>query len=190
MALYRCTTVKQGVEAPYLNLSWRNVYTVEASSYDAALAVADLIAVQEMIFHSDKITCTRVTAHLVTEPPRRTGAQLGVTRPGEYAGVGDPWPLWNVVRVDFFDAGVGRPERKFYRVGLHDGMVTADLEILGTYVSPTLNSGLGGIIGLTNYVGPSGEAHDTFAIHPTVAMRQIGWHRRRRPGFVRGYVPV
>lgn len=189
MALYRCTTVHQGIAAPYLESRWRNVYTIEADSYDSALAGVDVMAGYEQEFHTDKVACTHVTAHLVTEPPHRTGAQLAVDRPGLYSPVGDPWPLWAVVRVDFTDTGLGRPERKYYRVGLHDGMVEADLTLLGTYRT-VIEGALAGMAGLANYVGPSGEQHNGYFLPDPISNRQTGWHRRKRPGFVRGYVPA
>jgi hypothetical protein len=46
------------------------------------------------------------------------------------------------------------------------------------------------LFGTLPYVGPSGErpvSYETF--HP-VQNRQLGWHRRSRPGFRRGWVPV
>jgi hypothetical protein len=189
MALYRCAVIKVGNASPYLGVTWRNVYTLEAASYDAALAAADVIAGHEAVFHTDKVSIPRVTAHLVTEPARRVGATLEIDRAGLYSPVGDPWPLYNTVRVDYPDVGVGRPERKYYRVGLHDGMVQADLGLLGTYQS-IVNDACVGITDLANFVGPSGEGHGPPAVHHGVQMRQQGWHRRRRPGFVRGYVPV
>jgi hypothetical protein len=189
MALYRCSVAKRGVEAPYLGQRWRNVYTIEAATYGAALAAADVLAGHEMVFHTDKVLAYEVTAHLVTEPPRRVGAQLGIDRLGEYAPVGDPWPLWNTVRVTWADVGVGRPESKYYRVGLHDGMVDAAMQLLGTYKGIVLGE-VAVMATLTNFVGPSGEAHASYNVQDAVQMRQLGWHRRRRPGFVRGYVPV
>lgn len=190
MALYRCATLKEGVDEPYVGQRWRNVYTLEAADYGAALAAADVLGSYEMTFHTDKVRMYAVTAHLVTEPPHRVGAQLASIRPGEYVPSGDAWPLWNCLRIDFQDVGVGRPERKYYRVGLHDGMVTPLLTLLGTYLSPTVNDGADLIANLANYVGPSGEGHSGFLIHNSVQMRQQGWHRRNRPGFVRGYVAV
>jgi hypothetical protein len=189
VALYRTAVVKVGVESPYLGARWRNTYTVEAPDYSSALAAGDVLALNEMIFHSNKVKAIEVTAHLVTEPPRRVGAQLSIDRLGAYDPVGDPWPLWNVVRVDFLDVGIGRPERKFYRVGLHDGMVTSDMLLLGTYQT-VVHSGVNVMVALANFVGPSGEAHSLASLHEPVQMRQTSWHRRRRPGFVRGYVPV
>lgn len=190
MALYRVANVHEGIAAPYLGLRWRNIYTIEAASYDAALAAGDVIGVYESTFHTDKTRIFRVTAHGVFEPPRRAGAVMEVNRPGEYSPVGDAWPLWNCVRADFPDVGLGRPERKYYRVGLHDGMVQADLTLLGTYRS-IFFGGVENILSVANFVGPSGEAHSGApGINESVQMRQIGWHRRTRPGFRRGYVAV
>jgi hypothetical protein len=191
VALYRVAVVYQWIMSPYQGFTWRNVYTIEADSYSSALAAGDVLAGEAAVFHTDKTRAVRVTAHLVTEPPRRTGAQMGIARTGEYSPVGDPWPMFNTIRCDFPDVGLGRPERKYYRVGLHDGMVQADGTLLGTYAS-IVQGQLNTMSSLSNYVGPSGEQHvvDGASLNPSVQMRQIGWHRRQRVGFKRGYVPV
>jgi hypothetical protein len=38
--------------------------------------------------------------------------------------------------------------------------------------------------------GPNGEPLITAEVQTAIQMRQIGWHRRVRPGFKRGWVPV
>jgi hypothetical protein len=191
VALYRTAVVYQGIVSPYERLTWRNVYTIEADSYSSALAAGDVLAGLVAVFHTDKTRAVRVTAHLVTEPPRRTGAQMGIARTGEYSPVGDPWPMFNCIRCDFPDDGLGRPERKYFRVGLHDGMVQADGTLLGTFAS-IVQAQLNTMTSLSNYVGPSGEQHTTDAasVNPVVQMRQLSWHRRQRAGFRRGYVAV
>lgn len=189
MALYRVTIPKQYISGAFVGFrGWRNVYTVEADTYESALAVGDVIAEQEMLFHHFTIGVTRVVAHLVTEPFRRVGRVFETERPGQYPSTAEALPDWNVVRVDYADVGVGRPERKYYRVGLHADMVTG-LVLEPVFFSAVLDA-TGFINGLTNYVGPSGEQHASRTVQPLIAMRQRGWHRRQRPGFVRGYVPV
>jgi hypothetical protein len=189
VALYRVTIPKRFTSGAFTSeREWRNIYTVEADSYDSALAVGDIIAAHEMGFHHTTIGVVRILAHLVTEPPRRTGKELGTSRTGLWTSTADGLPLWNVVRVDFPDVGVGRPERKYYRVGLRKDMITG-LVLESSYYDNVV-AHVSEIAGITNYVGPSGEQHNLFVVDSLVAMRQRGWHRRRRPGFVRGYVPV
>jgi hypothetical protein len=190
MAIYRCAIVKQGIGAALGGHVWRNIYDIEAADYDTALAGVDVIRAQEMIIHTDEVYFTHVTAHLVTEPPRRTGAQLSVNQYGlrSASGLGDLLPLWNVVRVDYLDVGIGRPERKYYRLPLHESDTTG--LVLESSLYDDISTAASIIANLTNYIGPSGETHQGADVKPLVNMRQVGWHRRRRPGFVRGYVAV
>lgn len=189
MALYRVTVPKGFTSGPFVGQrEWRNVYTVEADSYESALAVGDVIAGHEMTFHHTEIGVKRILAHLLTEPARRVGKEMATDRPGGWTDTSEALPLWNVVRVDFTNVGVGRPERKYYRTGLRASMVTG-LVLDGTYFLG-VEGGASSILALTNYVGPSGEQHDGYIVDSLIAMRQRGWHRRRRPGFVRGYVAV
>lgn len=189
MALYRVTIPKRFTSGDFTaEREWRNVYTVEADSYDSALAVGDVIATREMDFHTADVGVSRILAHLVTEPARRVGKEMATSRTGVLAIVGSLLPLWNCVRVDFTDVGVGRPERKYYRPPLRTSMVEGLVLSSGFFGS--VDTAVANILALTNYVGPSGEQHDGVIVRPLVQMRQRGWHRRRRPGFVRGYLPV
>lgn len=190
MAIYRCAINKEGITANTRGHSWRNIYDVEAGSYDDALAAADVIrAFEQPLFTSD-VQFTTVTAHAVTEPPRRVGAQLAVNSPGgrDPADLGEVLPLWNVARIDYLDTGIGRPERKYYRLPLYSANVVG-LE-LSSELRAALQAMADNIVGLTNYVGPSGEGHSSALVVVPISMRQLGWHRRKRPGFVRGYIPV
>jgi hypothetical protein len=188
VAIYRTVIPKEIVSGPMVGKTWRNVYDIEAADYDSALAAADVIAGYEMNFHADIVHVKEVTAHLVTEPARRVGKQLGIDRPGILTPTGSLLPFWNCVRVDYLDTGVGRPERKYYRPPLFtsqvEGLVLEStfFDLVGTWAAQ--------IFALTNYIGPSGESHAGYVVNPLVQMRQEHWHRRRRPGFVRGYVPV
>lgn len=189
MALYRITIPKRFTSGDFTaEREWRNIYTVEADSYDSALAVGDVIAGYEMQFHTSEVGVERVIAHLVTEPARRVGKLLLVSRTGSITPAGDLLPLWNCVRVDFSDVGVGRPERKYYRLPLMTSFVNG--LVLDSVAFTNVQGAVDNILGLTNYVGPSGEQHDSAVVHSLIQMRQRGWHRRRRPGFVRGYVAV
>jgi hypothetical protein len=86
MALYRVTIPKRFVTGDFTaEPPWRNVYTIEADSYASALAAGDIIAGHEMTFHMSDVGVTEIVAHLVTEPARRVGKILVVSRSGEIA---------------------------------------------------------------------------------------------------------
>jgi hypothetical protein len=188
VALFRVTIPKIFTGASFVGHTWRNVYVVEAPDYDTALAVGDTISIHEIDFHTVDVTIPEIVAHAYTEPARRVGKQLAVNRQGLLAFDDEYLPLWNCVRVDFIDSATGRPERKYYRVPLQKKDITG--LILESTLYSTVNVACASIMALTNYVGPSGEGHSSQVVSSLVQMRQTGWHRRKRPGFVRGYVPV
>jgi len=84
---------------------------------------------------------------------------------------------------------VGRPELKYLRLGMNvenieNGVWSGEVvtAIQTNYATP--------LAGNLEYVGPSGEAHTGAVVSPNIQMRQLGWSRRTRPGFKRGWVPV
>lgn len=190
MPRYRVTIPKEVISGPLTGRRWRNVYMVEADSYDSALAVGDLIASQELLFHSNIVGVKEISAHLTggTLPPRTVGKILAVNRVGDTAPAGSLLPFWNCVRVDYVNTDTGRPERKYYRPPLYTSQVTG-LVLEGTFFT-LIQDHVAVIAGYANYVGPSGEQHAAAVVDSLVQMRQTGWHRHKRPGFIRGYVPV
>lgn len=188
MALYRVTIPKLFTGSTFQGHVWRNVYVIDAADYDTALAVGDVIAENEMTFHTEDVHVSEIVAHAYTEPARRVGKLLAVDRTGAMPFDDEYLPLWNTVRVDFIDSATGRPERKYYRPPLQKKDING--LVIDTGFHANVGVAANNILSLTNYVGPSGEGHNSVTVLPLVQMRQTGWHRRTRPGFVRGYVPV
>lgn len=188
MTLYKCTIFKRNTSAFYPAESWSNVYTIEESTALEAQGVAASAAILE----ADAMFETAVVYRINTVDPAATTDRrsIGVNYPGTrpVAGLGSVLPLFNTVRVIFSD-DVARPESKFLRNTLAAdnvelGQVSAELvtELTAGY--------LAGILALNQIVGPSGETFTTGLVQKAVQMRQLGWSRRSRPGFKRGYVPV
>jgi hypothetical protein len=103
--------------------------------------------------------------------------------------VGNLLPLFCTYRLAFTDR-VKKPEMKYLRRPGWSDQLTAGgawsteflTEVVTLYANPLLD--------MPEFVGPSGERPTSVFIDPAVQNRQLGWHRRTRPGFRRGWVPV
>lgn len=186
MGVYKVEIVKAFTEGAAIN-SWMNVYHVNAASIGDAAALADNFTNAERALANDNI---HFLSKRVSDPthvePSRTDTLGGIS--GDQAWGTDIIPLWNVTVVDFRDASGGRMERKYYRTGFTvdqlDGS-SIDATVLANYqaVMDTLVS----IV--ISMCSPSGDSVVEAIVHPIIGMRQLHWHRRKRPGFHRGYVP-
>jgi hypothetical protein len=97
-------------------------------------------------------------------------------------------PFFNTVRMVLNDTE-GRNQSHYLRGYL------AEANVEGFNVSGELRTAmetdvLGGVLGVLGLRGPNGESITGGTIQSAIQMRQIGWHRRTRPGFKRGWVPV
>jgi len=100
---------------------------------------------------------------------------------------GDPLPGWNVAR---FQASVNTGARAhtwFLRCGLTEADVAGQL--LTATMLGVIDNFLTALEALGTFVDKDGEAFTVFSRDDRVHMRQLGWHRRTRPGFKRGWVP-
>lgn len=111
-----------------------------------------------------------------------------VTLPGTRVVTGDVLPAWNVVKVQFRAREGGRPSTFYLRPGL-----TTD-DIVGQNFVTAFNDAaadfVAAAIAVVGFADPAGAQMISGNADPQVRMRQMGWHRRTRPGFKRGYVPV
>lgn len=184
MALHKVTIYKR------LNTSespkWTNVYWIEALGFNTALDAGQGIADIEKTILTDLGVIYRITAQLATGG---TIASRVVNIGGLRAIAEDVLlPLFNTVRVILSD-DLGRPESKYLRAALGEADVVGFsigtdtvIDLYANYVTPLL-----AVLGLR---GPNGEAISSGIVQLPVQMRQRSWHRRTRPGFKRGYVPV
>lgn len=183
MALHK-VTIRKRWEAVTGN-EWVNVYNIEALGPNSAIDAGETIAGYEMAVSPASVHVVRITAQAVT------GGAV-VQRAVDIAGAltVDPVnmvPLFNTVRVVLTDE-VGRSESKYLRALIAeanlDGInITNELQdaVQDGYATPLI-----AVLGLR---GPSGETISAASTQKLVQMRQIGWSRRSRPGFHRGYVP-
>jgi hypothetical protein len=166
---------------------WRNVYHLNAASIGDANLIADTIINAEEAMHSDQVDflSKRIsdTAHL--EPTITT---FLTAQNGDQSWGVDQLPFWNVCRVDFRDASGGRMERKYYRLGLTLSEVDGTKISVGivTTLQAVIDTLVSDVIALCS---PTGDTVVEGVVDVRVGMRQLHWHRRKRPGFHRGYVP-
>ena len=168
-----------------IQATWTNKYRLQTTDLGTAQTLAAAIMAME----------TAITKDVVTIGPYRLDEVAGdgqvATGPAaNFGGVtaGAPLiPLWNVVRVVFYDTA-GRPEQKYLRLPLaedeqDDGVLTEALtDLVQTEYADPLSGEL-------EYVGPNAEAHSgAFRVVPLVQMRQLHRKRASRPGFHRGWI--
>jgi ribosomal protein L24 len=187
VGVYKLEVVK-GLESSLNQVRWRNVYNLNTPTLNDAFSIADTIVNIEANIHSTNVTMLQKIVSDPTRVERRMAFSYAATH-GSRVASGAIIPDWNVVGVTFFPASNPRPERKYYRVQLGEG------DIVGSAIETTvvdiiqaqMDAMLGAVIALC---APNGDSVESAEVHSLVAMRQLNWHRRSRPGFRRGYVPV
>lgn len=184
MALFKVTTHKR-LEA--LNgEQWVNTYYIDTLGPNSALDAGQLIAGLEMAVTASAVVAWRVSIKELPDGP--TGLRA-ISIPGEVTS--DPVnlvPMFNTVRVILTDT-FERTESKYLRACILEANVSG-FNISGElrdFIQDNYASPLVGVLGLR---GPNGETITGASVQQLIQMRQLGWHRRSRPGFRRGWVPV
>lgn len=184
MALYRVTIFKR-LEA--LNgEQWTNVYHVDALGAASALDAGETIANLEANVLIQAVTIFRIS---VKELPDGATALRAVTIAGDIdIDPANMIPMFNTIRCTFTD-DVGRSESKYLR-----GRI-GEINVQGFNISGELRDEVNTlyaqeILGVLGIRGPNGETLESASVQQLIQMRQLGWHRRTRPGFKRGWVPV
>lgn len=166
---------------------WTNTYHVQTVGPEEALIAGESIGNAEAAFHADLVNFWKIR---VTDPTHlqfpRTFFFEGVS--GERVASGLILPQWNVVDVRLQPLSFARQDAKFYRVQLGEGDVDGAAlgATLRSLVQDTWDALIDSVVPVVN---PAGSTIITAAVSPLVGMRQVGWHRRTRPGFHRGYIP-
>lgn len=187
MPLYKVRTYKHCNDAN--GEKWENVYTVLTSSPAAALTNGAFFKDAEQSVSYDWVSFDGFDVTLAAGGPviAKTLAYFGQGALAS-AGLGGLLPLFNTVKVTFFNA-LGRPEVKYLRLGANANNI-GSFDWDGAFVTYVDDHYTQVVVGNLEYVGPSGEFHASAVTAPQVQMRQVGWHRRSRPGYKRGWVPV
>lgn len=184
MALFRVTVYKR-LDA-LDNPTWSNIYYCDTLGVNSALDFGSLVGGYEMTCSPEAVHVTRLTAKPMG------GGQIGI-RSVDIGGelVVDPAnliPLFNTVRVVFTDS-VERSESKYLR-----GMI-AEANVQGFQIDGELKDYINDhyaqpVKSALGFRGPNDETIAAATVQQRIQMRQIGWHRRTRVGYKRGWVPV
>lgn len=164
---------------------WTNDYWVDALGLNDALAKGEQLAIYEQPLYCPDIALFKVTAQLEPHTPVAT---KGIAHAGSRSvSANDLISLFNTVRVTYLDE-FERPEQKYYR-GVLIGADVAGINIVTDTLIDVIGPVATDIAGYSFLRGPHGEGISGHLTHRPVQMRQVGWQRRSRPGFHRGWVP-
>lgn len=187
MARYRVTLHKHFFDHDGFK-PWSNVYYLETSSVEVALDGAVAIAMIEKKVLKEYVKIFRV--HAVQDAIlHQPGGSREVDIQGEVTGDFNLMlPLFNTVRITFSD-GVGRPSTRYFRCPLQEDEIEGG-QLIGAFIDDMNVNYCAYIISLPGMVSNSGDEYTDAVTQPGVQMRQTDWHRRTRPGYKRGWVPV
>jgi hypothetical protein len=186
MPLYRGTTFKRSIT---YGLKWSNVYTLLCATVTDALTTIQALRELERACSYDTVEFyAESVVNVADRLDRRHHGTAVYTGALATTGLGGPLPLFLTNRIVYFD-NVGKPEMKYMRFGAQRNNLSLgqwDGEWI-TFVTDTFADPL---FGTLEFVGPAGNRPTGFEVEQLVQNRQLGWHRRTRPGFRRGWVPV
>jgi hypothetical protein len=165
-----------------------NTYVVDGGltaddAWERANEVAEALAGTVM---PPNVVCTEVS---IFNKDVVNGVQnRAVTIPGTRTVTGDALPAWNVAIIQGSASSGARVHTWHLRIGLTEDDVAG--QVLVTAVNDAINA----LTVAWNLVplihDKDGAAITDWVQTDLVHMRQMGWHRRVRPGFKRGWVPV
>lgn len=136
----------------------------------------------------------------VLNPPNVVIYQVGIYNPDTINGIqnrpvslvgaravtGDPLPAWNVARIQSSVNIGSRIHTWFLRMGLTEDDVTG--QTLSSDVQDAISAFFTGINLVGTFTDKDGGLFVNWGQDEFVHMRQMGWHRRTRVGFHRGWV--
>jgi len=106
---------------------------------------------------------------------------------GTRAVTGSALPGWNVARFQSTATDGGRVHTWFLKMGLTEDDV--DGQLLEGAVTGAISNFLTALDALGGFCDKDGQVFVNHVQDDYVHMRQMGWHRRTREGFHRGWVP-
>lgn len=187
MAVYRITTHKRMPDHAGIK-PWTNVYYADVADLSTALETGHVIAGIEVSILKEYVNIYKVSA-VQPLPEHQPGASevedLNGTVTGDFALM---LPLFNSIRLVMND-GVGRPSQKYFRCPLQEDEISGGV-LIGAFVDDVNANYSGFIIGVGGLCSNTGDPITDVVCQPQVQMRQTDWHRRTRPGYKRGWVPV
>lgn len=163
-----------------------NTYVTNAST---ATAWSDAEGLASAFLETVVPTTATLTSIGVSNPDVVNGTLIiPQSSAGTRVATGDPLPGWNTARIQF-SAALGQRIHTFYpRCGLTEDDVEG--QVLTTGMSTLVGALVSGLLAVESMCDKDGQIFG-YGSHTTrVQMRQLGWRRRTRPGFKRGWVPV
>lgn len=182
MTLYRLTVEKQlQVDDKH---QWGNVYWCNAATILDAQDTVDSVAALEQAILKDYVAVTRLSVANPLVPG--SSSSRGVFLEGSVAGDATLMlPLFNTVFYHFNVAG-GRPSPKYLRLPLQEGEITGG--VINTAVTNDITTNYAVPLVALGVTDEDGQVFLGYDHRQRVQMRQLGWHRRAKAGFHRGWV--
>jgi hypothetical protein len=188
MALYRSTSFKRWDGPPYDGIVWRNVYIIDQIDGPNALSDLNAFATAEMAVSYTPVSVTRLHVVNLADKTDAFSSSPGSSGALPTTGLGGPVPLFNTIRIVLTDDS-GRPEQKYLRLAANVANVENGVWS-GEFVTYVQENYADFLPTLGSLRGPTGDLVTAATALAPIQMRQLGWHRRVRPGFKRGWVPV
>lgn len=188
MGLYRTTVYKRWSGPPYDGEAWSNVYHFDVIDAATALSRGVAAGVIEMDNSYAPVDVVRVHVINLADKTDVATAQPGSSGALDPTGLGGPLPLFNTIRIILADS-LGRPEQKYLRLAANVQNIEGGVWS-GEFVTSVNDNYCTPIVGLAGICGPTANPITGASALAAVQMRQLGWHRRTRVGFKRGWVPV
>jgi hypothetical protein len=186
MTIYRLTITKKLTSGNDSGKGWSNVYHLNEASLAAAVLHAPTIVDLEKTIYPDNVQITRWSVH---NPAVRGDGQSDSVAVVGTRTTGTPatqLPLFVAVLFKF-TVTTGRPSLKYLRLPLDEGEISngvvdsAVLDAISTgWAVPLVADGA--------ITDESGNALTGYGFNHSAVSRQLGWHRRTRQGFHRGWV--
>lgn len=184
---YQVTTIKQFTSAPFVGEQWENVYHFEVLGASEALSQGVEAAELEMAVSANTIKCVGVRVYVPGDSSQSRFVNPDLTGAIDPAALGGFLPLFNTMRVVLADTE-GRPEQKYLRLGASAANIGSG-SWDGEFVEFVQDNYATPLLALLGLCGPTGNPVTAATALAPVQIRQLGWKRRTREGFHRGWVP-
>lgn len=164
-----------------------NTWVATAGTSDSAWELANQVA--EALAGNVLTDSQHVYSVSITNSNVANGNQTRlVSYDGTRVATGSELPSWNTVKMSGTVSTGTRPSIWHIRMGLTEDDVTG--QNLSAGVLAALASLATDLLTIGAVCNPAGAEFTSFTFDELVRNRQQGWHRRTRPGFVRGWVPA
>lgn len=188
MPIYRVTVTKHLDDGPYALLNFSNVYHINATDMvEIALRAPEMVTLEKTLYPDN----VHIVRYSVSDPAApRTGYSKSVFEGGSRSvgAVATQLPPWNTVLARL-NVASGRASLMHLRPIIDESEIDSG-SISATLLGDINDNWATPLVALGYVTDESGQPITSIVIDSPVRSRQMGWHRRTRPGFKRGWVPV